>query len=125
MSAHMLQYENHCTDFDQIWYENDAIECQPNLIPFNFLQSVRTRWTCKLMRCHLIQDSEINNNNIQQIELLVSCLNNNKIIINSNNKRICSNHYQLKYIIRAITIRLIVNSLDPNNCHMNCVCMYQ
>jgi hypothetical protein len=36
----MFQIDNRWTDFDETWYERYAIGGHPNLVLFNFLQSV-------------------------------------------------------------------------------------
>jgi hypothetical protein len=36
LSVHMIQFENHWTDLDEIWYGHYAIEGYPKLVLFNF-----------------------------------------------------------------------------------------
>jgi hypothetical protein len=40
VSVHMIQLGNHCMDWDEVWYGHYAMGAYPEILSFNFLQSV-------------------------------------------------------------------------------------
>jgi hypothetical protein len=47
LSIRMIQFENHWTDLDELWYGRYVIGDYPKIVHYNFLQSVIPIWRAK------------------------------------------------------------------------------